>query len=74
MIARSLEGLPKNARNAILVEPMWALFGVVIMYYAPLYMTGVGLSSAEVGLLGSIMLAFSFVCFSNPPKKLRNSK
>ena len=61
MIARSLEGLPKNARNAILVEPMWALFGVVIMYYAPLYMTGVGLSSAEVGLLGSIMLAFSFV-------------
>ena len=61
MIARSLEGLPKNARNAILVEPMWALFGVVIMYYAPLYMIGVGLSSAQVGLLGSIMLAFSFV-------------
>jgi MFS family permease len=61
MINRTLEGLPKNARNAILVEPMWAIFGMVIMFYAPLYMIGVGLSSTEVGLLGSIMLAFSFV-------------
>lgn len=57
----SLAGLPKNARNAILVEPMWAIFGMVILYYAPLYMTNIGISSAQVGLLGSIMLAFSFV-------------
>ncbi len=57
----SLAGLPKNARNAILVEPLWAIFGVVIMYYAPLYMTTIGLSSAQVGWIGSIMLAFSFV-------------
>jgi MFS family permease len=57
----SLAGLPKNARNAILVEPLWAVFGVVIMYYAPLYMTQVGLSSVQVGWIGSIMLAFSFV-------------
>lgn len=60
-IERALEGLPKNARNSILVEPMWLIFGVVVMYYAPLYMTEVGLSSAQVGLVGSIMLAFSFV-------------
>jgi MFS family permease len=57
----SLAGLPKNARNAILVEPLWAVFGVVIMYYAPLYMTSIGLSSTQVGWIGSIMLAFSFV-------------
>ena len=57
----SLVGLPKNARNAILVEPLWAVFGVVVLYYAPLYMTSIGLSSNQVGLIGSIMLAFSFV-------------
>ncbi len=57
----SLAGLPKNARNAILVEPLWAVFGVVIMYYAPLYMTSIGIRSAQVGWIGSIMLAFSFV-------------
>jgi MFS family permease len=57
----SLAGLPKNARNAILVEPLWAVFGVVILYYAPLYMTSIGLTSVQVGWIGSIMLAFSFV-------------
>jgi MFS family permease len=57
----SLAGLPKNARNAILVEPLWAVFGVVIMFYAPLYMTSIGLTSIQVGWIGSIMLAFSFV-------------
>jgi MFS family permease len=57
----SLTELPKNARNAILVEPLWAIFGVVILYYAPLYMTSIGLSSLQVGWIGSIMLAFSFV-------------
>ena len=41
----SLEGLPRNARNSILLEPLWAVFGVVVMYYAPLYMAGVGLTA-----------------------------
>ncbi|AWN24710.1 MFS transporter [Deinococcus irradiatisoli] len=39
---------------------MWGIFGVVVMYYAPLYMSGVGLSSAQIGLLGSFTLACSF--------------
>jgi MFS family permease len=60
LIEDALEGLPRNARNSILVEPMWLVFGVVVMYYAPLYMTGVGLSSAQVGLIGSIALACAF--------------
>ncbi|MDX2005323.1 MAG: MFS transporter [Meiothermus sp.] len=60
-IEKALAGLPRNARNSILVEPMWLLFGVVVIYYAPLYMTGVGLSSAQVGIIGSMGLAFAFV-------------
>ncbi len=57
----SLEGLPRNARNSILLEPLWAVFGVVVMYYAPLYMAGVGLSSTEIGVIGSVALLTSFV-------------
>ncbi|MFC4452442.1 MFS transporter [Deinococcus sonorensis] len=57
----SLSGLPRNARNCILLEPLWAVFGVVVIYYAPLYMRGVGLSSTQIGLLGSITVACSFV-------------
>ncbi|WP_407570447.1 MFS transporter [Deinococcus altitudinis] len=37
------------------------MFGTVIAYYAPLYMRGVGLSSAQVGWLGSLTLAFALV-------------
>ncbi|WP_295822350.1 MFS transporter [uncultured Deinococcus sp.] len=57
----SLAGLPRNARSAIITEPLWAVFGVVVLYYAPLYMREVGLSSTEIGLVGSITLAVSFV-------------
>ena len=56
----SLEGLPRNARNSIMLEPLWAVFGVVVMYYAPLYMAGVGLSSTEIGVIGSVALLASF--------------
>ncbi|WP_288481520.1 MFS transporter [uncultured Deinococcus sp.] len=59
---RSLADLPRNARNSILLEPLWAVFGTVVLYYAPLYLRSVGLSSAEIGLLGSVTLALSFVC------------
>lgn len=58
---RALDGLPRNARNAILTEPMWGIFGTVVIYYAPLYMRSVGLSSTEIGLLGSGTLALSFL-------------
>lgn len=58
---RALAGLPRNARNAILMEPLWAVFGTVVLYYAPLYMRSVGLSSTQIGLLGSLTLGLSFV-------------
>ncbi|WP_424951734.1 MFS transporter [Deinococcus sp.] len=61
LFLRALSGLPRNARNAILTEPLWAIFGTVVMYYAPLYMRGVGLTSTQIGLLGSLTLAFSFL-------------
>ncbi len=56
----SLTGLPRNARNSIRLEPLWGVFGVVVLYYAPLYMSGVGLSSTQIGWLGSFTLACSF--------------
>ncbi|SMB79937.1 MFS transporter [Deinococcus hopiensis] len=57
----ALADLPRNARNSILMEPLWAVFGTIVLYYAPLYLKSVGLSSTEIGLLGSVTLAFSFV-------------
>ncbi|WP_240741789.1 MFS transporter [Deinococcus sp. KSM4-11] len=57
----SLAGLPRNARSTIITEPLWAVFGTVVLYYAPLYMREVGLSSSEIGWVGSVTLAFSFL-------------
>ncbi|GGO25194.1 MFS transporter [Deinococcus humi] len=61
MQLQALAGLPRNARNSILMEPLWGIFGVVVVYYAPLYMSSVGLSSTQIGLLGSMTLALSFL-------------
>ncbi|MFB9991195.1 MFS transporter [Deinococcus oregonensis] len=58
---QALAELPRNARNSILMEPLWAVFGTVVIYYAPLYMRSVGLSSTQIGLLGSVTLALSFL-------------
>ena len=43
------------------MEPLWAVFGTVVLYYAPLYMRGVGLSSTQIGALGSMTLAASLL-------------
>ncbi|WP_407538746.1 MFS transporter [Deinococcus radiomollis] len=58
---RRMDGLPRNARNAILTEPLWGVFATPLLYYAPLYMSSVGLSTTQIGLLGSLFLALSFV-------------
>ncbi|MGI8748347.1 MAG: MFS transporter, partial [Deinococcus sp.] len=58
---RALAGLPRNARNSIMMEPLWAIFGTVVLFYAPLYMRSVGLSSTQIGLLGSLTVALSFL-------------
>ncbi len=55
--------LPRNTRNCLVVEPLWALFGGVIFYYAPLYMKDLGLGDVEMGLINSAGLAFAFLFF-----------
>jgi MFS family permease len=55
--------LPRNTRNCLVVEPLWALFGGVIFYYAPLYMKDLGLDDVEMGIINSAGLAFSFLFF-----------
>ncbi len=57
------QDLPRNTRNSVVVEPLWALFGGVIFYFAPLYMKDLGLSDVEMGLINSAGLLFSFVFF-----------
>lgn len=58
-----LSDLPKNSRSCLLVEPLWALFGGVIVYFAPLYMEELGLTGIQMGLVNSAGLLFSFFFF-----------
>jgi len=58
-----LSDLPRNTRNCLVVEPLWALFGGVIFYFAPVYMKALGLTEIEMGLVNSAGLLFSFVFF-----------
>ena len=58
-----LSDLPRNTRNCLVIEPLWALFGGVIFYFAPLYMKDLGLSDIEMGTINSAGLLFSFVFF-----------
>ncbi len=58
-----LNDLPRNTRNCLIVEPLWALFGGVVVYFAPLYMKGLGLTEIEMGLVNSAGLLFSFLFF-----------
>jgi Na+/melibiose symporter-like transporter len=58
-----LSDLPRNSRNCLKVEPLWALFGGVIIYFAPLYMKELGLSDIEMGLVNSAGLLASFFFF-----------
>jgi len=62
-IVKLLSDLPRNTRNCLVVEPLWALFGGVIFYFAPLYMKDLGLTDIEMGLINSAGLLFSFVFF-----------
>ncbi|ANY68413.1 hypothetical protein BBD42_19510 [Paenibacillus sp. BIHB 4019] len=56
-----LADLPKNPRYSIFLEPLWAIPGTIVLFYAPLYMKDAGLSDIEIGLINSINLYFAFV-------------
>lgn len=55
-----LSDLPRNSRNCIIIEPMWAIFGGMIFFYAPLYMKSIGLTEIQMGLINTINLLFAF--------------
>ncbi|WP_145330525.1 MFS transporter [Paenibacillus xylanexedens] len=56
-----LRDLPRNPRYSILLEPVWAIPGTIVLFYAPLYMKEAGLSDIEIGIINSVNLYFAFV-------------
>jgi Na+/melibiose symporter-like transporter len=56
-----ISGLHRNARTSILTEPLWAIFGTAALFYLPLFMKDVGLSTFEIGLVISINLYLAAV-------------
>ncbi|KAA8783716.1 MFS family permease [Paenibacillus sp. 4624] len=56
-----LRDLPRNPRYSILLEPVWAIPGTIVLFYAPLYMKEAGLSDIEIGMINSVNLYFAFI-------------
>lgn len=56
--SRILGGLDGNALGCAIFEPMWAIFGGMIFFYAPLYMKSLGVSEVQMGFINS----FGAVC------------
>jgi len=56
-----LSDLPRNSRNSIKLEPLWSVFGGMILFYAPLYMKGLGVTEVEMGLINTVNLFFAFI-------------
>ncbi|GAA2711615.1 MFS transporter [Actinoplanes palleronii] len=61
MTTLGLSGLHRNARTSILTEPLWAIFGTAALFYLPLFMKDVGLSTVEIGLVISVNLYMAAV-------------
>lgn len=58
-----LSDVSKNARVCILIEPLWAVFGGLIFFYLPLYMKEIGLTEIQMGLINTLSMLLSFVCY-----------
>lgn len=58
-----LSDLPRNAKYPILLEPMYSIFGGVILFYLPLYMKEIGVSEVEMGIVNTCNIFLSFVFF-----------
>jgi len=58
-----LSDFPRNARNMVMFEPLWSIFGGVLIFYLPLYMRDVGLSDIQIGIVNTIGLFMSFIFF-----------
>ncbi|MDP4093654.1 MAG: MFS transporter [Bacillota bacterium] len=58
-----LSDLPNNARYAIMVEPLWAVFGGAVLFYAPLYMKELGLNEVQMGIVNTTNMLVNFIFF-----------
>ncbi|MFZ3109730.1 MAG: MFS transporter [Rectinemataceae bacterium] len=56
--------LPRNARTCIAMEPFWAFFGPMVVYYMPLYQRQLGLSEVQMGLVNSVNIAAGLFFYS----------
>ena len=54
-------GITKNARAALLLEPLLGIPTTMYMGYMTLYMLAIGLTKVEVGIVTSIGLTFNFI-------------
>ncbi len=55
-------GFAHNTKYLLALEPMWAVFGGLIFYYAPLYMKEQGLSEIQMGIINTAGLFVAFIC------------
>jgi MFS family permease len=55
-----LRDLPVNARSCVLLEPLWAMTGTIVIYYAALYMKSTGMSTLSIGIIMSVNLYAAF--------------
>lgn len=53
--------LDGNALDCAVLEPLWALFGGMIIFYQPLYMKALGVSEVNMGLLNSLLAIFMVI-------------
>lgn len=60
-MVRTLREMTGNARACILTEPLWGIPYNLCAAYASLYMGALGLSNADIGLIGSLYLAVAVV-------------
>lgn len=59
---RIFSGFSRNTKVLLAFEPMWAVFGGLIFYYAPLYMKEQGLTEIQMGIINTAGLFVAFIC------------
>jgi MFS family permease len=58
---KMISDLPRSAKYTILAQIPWGIFGRIVLFYAPLYMKGIGLNEIQIGSVSSVGLLFSFI-------------
>lgn len=56
-----LSDIPKSSRYTVLTQPFWSVFGIVVLFYAPLYMQALRLSEIQIGSLSTVSTFFGFI-------------